>query len=256
MTRKHPSLRVKLLRQLRPWHRRIGIFSTLLVIFMAVSGVLINHSNQLSLDTAPVKQSWLLDYYGIKAPKDVHLYQQSPQQLISASNQVWLDDKLILEANAPVLAVIRYNEMIVAVDNSHLYLLSQQGELLETQGSATGLPSHIQALGLQDNLWLKTQSGLFVADSDLIEWSQAQPLAIIPWVKALENSDSSEVTLQIRASRLHWERVLLDMHSGRFFGSLGPWLMDLVALALIIMSLTGCYIWLQQKPVKVKRRKK
>ncbi|MCL1057509.1 PepSY domain-containing protein [Shewanella gelidimarina] len=256
MTRKHPSLRVKLLRQLRPWHRRIGIFSTLFVIFMAVSGVLINHSNHLSLDTAQVKQSWLLDYYGVKAPKDVNLYQQTPQKLISAGNQVWLDTQLILEANSSVLAVISYDQMIVAVDTNHLYLLSQQGELLETQDSATGLPSHIQALGLQDNLWLKTQSGLFVADSDLIDWSQSQPLAAIPWVKTLNNTDSNEITEQIRASRLHWERVLLDLHSGRFFGALGPWMMDLVALALIIMSLTGCYIWLQQKPVKVKRRKK
>ncbi|ACJ31015.1 PepSY-associated TM helix [Shewanella piezotolerans WP3] len=256
MTRKHPSFRVKLLRQLRPWHRRIGIFSTLLVIFIAVSGVLINHSNALSLDSAQVKQRWLLDYYGIKAPTEISFYQQSPKKLISAGNQVWLDNQLILEANSLVLAVTHYNNMLVAIDASHLYLMSSSGELLETQDSATGLPSHIHAIGLQQNLWLKTQAGVFVADSDLIDWSPAQPLAAIPWIKPIEGTDISEAAEQIRSSRLHWERVLLDLHSGRFFGTLGPWLMDLVAFALIIMSLTGCYIWLQQKPAKVKRRKK
>ena len=256
MTRKHPSFRVKLLRQLRPWHRRIGIFSTLLVMFIAISGVLINHSNHLALDTAQVKQSWLLDYYGIKAPTEISIYQQSPHKLVSAGNQVWLDEQLILEANSLVLAVTAYNNMLVAVDASHLYLMSAQGDLLETQDSATGLPPHIQSLGLQQHLWLKTQSGLFVADSDLIDWSETQPLAAIPWVKALDNANNAEVAEQIRSSRLHWERVLLDLHSGRFFGSFGPWLMDLVALSLIIMSLTGCYIWLQQKPAKVRKRKK
>ena len=256
MTRRHPSFRVKLLRQLRPWHRRIGIFSTLLVIFIAVSGVLINHSNDLSLDSAQVKQSWLLDYYGIKAPTEISLFQQTPHKLFSAGNQVWLDSQLILETNSLVLGVTAYNDMLVAVDASHLYLMSAQGELLETQDSATGLPAHIQAIGLQQNLWLKTQSGMFIADSDLIDWSESQPLTAIPWVNALENADNSAIAEQIRSSRLHWERVLLDLHSGRFFGSLGPWLMDLVALALIIMSLTGCYIWLQQKPAKAKRHKK
>ncbi|MGS0729088.1 PepSY-associated TM helix domain-containing protein, partial [Shewanella sp. 0m-11] len=54
-------------------------------------------------------------------------------------------------------------------------------------------------------------------------------------------------------SRLTWERVLLDMHSGRFFGSLGPWIMDLVALSLLIMAFTGCYIWLQQKPPRTRK---
>ncbi len=256
MTRRHPSFRVKLLRQLRPWHRRIGIVSTLLVMFIAISGVLINHSNHLSLDTAQVKQSWLLDYYGIKAPKEISLYQKSPQLLVSAGNQVWLDEQLILEANSLVLAVSYYQDMLVAVDANHLYLMSSQGQLLETQGSATGLPAHIQGLGLQQNLWLKTQSGQFMADSDLIDWSETQSLVAIPWIKALENVDNSEIAEKIRSSRLHWERVLLDLHSGRFFGGFGPWLMDLVALALVIMSLTGCYIWLQQKPAKVKRGKK
>ncbi|MCL1050464.1 PepSY domain-containing protein [Shewanella abyssi] len=256
MTRKHPNLRVKLLRQLRPWHRRIGIFSTLLVIFMAVSGVLINHSNQLSLDTAPVKQSWLLDYYGIKAPTQVSLYQVNPHTLVSANNQVWLNQQTILEANGKVLGVVDYQGMIVAVDSSHLYLISSDGELLETQSSATGLPVGIEAIAKSERLWLKTTSGRFIADSDLIDWSLDSSNKPIDWVSQLDNSQTQEVTEQIRASRLHWERVLLDMHSGRFFGALGPWLMDLVALALIIMSLTGCYIWLQHKPAKVKRGKK
>ncbi|ABV86036.1 PepSY-associated TM helix domain-containing protein [Shewanella pealeana] len=253
MTRKHPSLRVKILRQLRPWHRRIGLFSTLLVIFIAVTGVLINHSNHLSLDSTQVKQAWLLDYYGIKAPTDVALYQTSPQTLLSTTNQLWLNDKLALEASEPILAAIAHKEMIVAIDSQHLYLLSAQGELFETQSLATGLPKDIEAIGQTDELWLKTATGLYLADSDLIEWTAAQPYAAIDWVKPIESPETAEFTQQMRASHLTWERVLLDLHSGRFFGSLGPWLMDLVALSLLIMAFTGVYIWLQQKPPRKKK---
>ncbi|MGS0676296.1 PepSY-associated TM helix domain-containing protein [Shewanella sp. 0m-4] len=253
MTRKHPNFRVRLLRQLRPWHRRIGIFSTLLVIFIAITGVLINHSNHLSLDTAHVKQTWLLDYYGIKPPTDVAIYQLSPYHLASSDNEVWLNDKLILEAGSEVLAVAVNQEMIVAIDSQHLYLLSPQGVLLETQSSATGLPDHIQAIGYSEAWWLQTTSGQYKADNDIIEWTAVAPSAVINWVSPIDNAETIKVAEQIRSSRLTWERVLLDMHSGRFFGSLGPWIMDLVALSLLIMAFTGCYIWLQQKPPRTRK---
>lgn len=255
MTRKHPDLRVKILRQLRPWHRRIGILSTLLVLFMALTGVLINHSNHLSLDSAHVRQAWLLDYYGIKAPRDLVLYQASPRHLMAAGSQVWLDDKLILEAKASVRGVVNYRQMLVAADTDHLYLMSQEGELLETQDITTGLPGQILAIGQNGQLWLETRDGTFISDEDLIEWSQAMPLAPIPWAKGVVDGDTQTIIHDVRASRLNWERVLLDLHSGRFFGALGPYLMDLVALGLIIMSLTGVYIWLQQKPYKPRKRK-
>ncbi|MGS0680289.1 PepSY-associated TM helix domain-containing protein [Shewanella sp. 125m-7] len=254
MTRKHPNLRVKILRQLRPWHRRIGIFSTLFVIFIAVTGVLINHSNHLSLDTAHVKQAWLLDYYGIKAPTNIAVYQSSPQTLSSSGNQVWLNDKLILEANTEVLAIAIKQEIIVAIDSHQLYLLSAQGDLFETQSAATGLPNNIQALGYGEELWLQTTTGQYKADSDIIEWTAIKPLVAIDWVHPIDDADTTKVAEQIRASRLSWERVLLDLHSGRLFGSLGPWIMDLVALSLLIMAFSGIYIWLQQKPARKKRR--
>ncbi|WOT05657.1 PepSY-associated TM helix domain-containing protein [Shewanella youngdeokensis] len=256
MTRKRPNLTVRILRRLRPWHRRIGISSTVFVIFMAVSGILINHSNQLSFDTTHVEQRWLLDYYGIKAPANINLFQQAPQQIVSAGRQVWLDGQLILEANNSVLAVMIYQRMIIAVDSQHLYLMSPQGELLETQNSATGLPTPIQKVGLQNGLWLRTQPGDYMADPDLINWSPAQPLTAISWVTALANTDHEALTTQIRASHLNWERVLLDLHSGRFWGSIGVWIVDLIAIALLIMAMSGCYIWLKQKPTSTKRNRK
>jgi hypothetical protein len=44
---------------------------------------------------------------------------------------------------------------------------------------------------------------------------------------------------------LNWERVILDAHSGRLFGNLGVWFMDIVALMLILLSVSGIYIWLK-----------
>ena len=42
------------------------------------------------------------------------------------------------------------------------------------------------------------------------------------------------------------ERLLLDLHSGRFLGPLGPWLMDAAALGLLLLAATGLWTVLQR----------
>jgi len=41
--------------------------------------------------------------------------------------------------------------------------------------------------------------------------------------------------------------VILDLHSGRFFGQLGPWVFDAAAVLLILLSLSGTWIWLKRR---------
>jgi uncharacterized iron-regulated membrane protein len=47
------------------------------------------------------------------------------------------------------------------------------------------------------------------------------------------------------APSLPLERVLLDVHSGRIFGRYGPLAMDLAALALAVLALSGIWIYLR-----------
>ncbi|QYJ89317.1 PepSY-associated TM helix domain-containing protein [Shewanella halotolerans] len=250
----------KLAKIFRPWHRRLGIASALLVVMVAVSGVLINHSNDFKLDTAHVHQGWLLDHYGIKAPGQVAIYANEPL-LAASDNLLWLKDKPVLEAQGPLLGALAYGEHYVAIDAQHLYLLDQQGALLEQQSRATGLPQDLRALALLPTgdggqLWLNTTSGSYLGDSDLIEWQEAKPLVALDWQTPLADANSEtiskELSLKARAMHLSWERVLLDLHSGRIVGLPGSLMMDLVALCLIFMAISGLYLWQQAKPRKRK----
>jgi len=268
----HPrkkDLRTKITNQFRHWHRSLGIISALFILLMAITGILINHSNHLAVDTAHVEQKWLLDYYGITPPTQINIYQTSPLKLANTDNLIWIDNRLAVEAESSIKGMLSLGRMLIAVDSNNLYLLSKEGELLEKQDASTGLPRGIQAIGYDNQVWLKADDGTYMADDDLIEWDQTQTLAPIAWATPLtdnsERDSSGEkvnisreleiIALQARSSHLTWERVLLDIHSGRFFGSLGPWFMDLVALALIIMAISGIYIWQQQKPKKQRKRK-
>ncbi|WP_299494524.1 PepSY-associated TM helix domain-containing protein [uncultured Shewanella sp.] len=244
-------------KQFRFWHKKLGIFSVLFVILLAITGILINHSNTLSLDTKPVTFSWLLDNYGIKSPSNIHIYQASPL-IASSDNLIWISQFSPIEAEQPILAITAFNHLYVAITPSQLYLISPQGQLLEKQDSSLGLPQQIESIGQDGQLWLKTANGYFTSDDDLIEWTKAMPLKAISWVSPLPSFEVNNLITQVshkaRSESLTWERVLLDIHSGRFFGPLGPWFMDLVALALIIMSLTGIYLW-QSTTKRTKNRK-
>lgn len=247
----------KLAKLLRPWHRRLGIFCALFIMLMAITGVVINHSNHLSIDSAPVQQAWLLDYYGITPANKLAIYQTQPLSLASSDNLVWVRHRLAVEADSPIKGMLTLGKMILAVDSNNLYMVSQDGELMEKQDASMGLPRGIEAIGFDGQVWLKTQGGYFMADDDLIEWTQAMPFASILWSQTLDTqaaqAESDTISLLARSSHLTWERVILDIHSGRFFGSLGPWFMDLVALSLIIMAISGIYLWVQGRPKKKAR---
>ena len=243
-------------KQFRFWHRKLGICSVVFVILLSITGILINHSHPLSLDSRKVTLTWLLDNYGIKSPSNINIYQTTPL-LASSDNLIWIQQFAPIEAEQPISAIIPFNHFYVAITPSTLYLISLQGQLVEQQDSSVGLPQEIEAIGQDGQLWLKTANGYFFSNDDLIDWTPASPFQAIEWVKPLPSFQVAEalatVSLKARSHSLNWERVLLDVHSGRFFGPLGPWFMDLVAIALIIMSLTGIYLWQKTKKTKPKK---
>ncbi len=250
--RRTKQLGKKLAKRFRLWHRRLGIFCALFIMLMAITGIAINHSNHLTIDSISVQQAWLLDYYGISPPNTLAIYQTQPFSLASSDNLVWVQHQLAVEASSAIKGIIAFKNMLIAVDSDHLYILSQDSELMEKQDVSMGLPRGIKAIGFDGQIWLKTQTEYFMTDDQLIEWTQAIPTASIFWSQALDTQaaqlESDNISLLARSSHLTWERVLLDIHSGRFFGTFGPWFMDLVALSLIIMAISGIYLWQQGRP--------
>jgi len=58
-----------------------------------------------------------------------------------------------------------------------------------------------------------------------------------------------------RGKGLSWERVMLDLHSGRLFGTAGVWVVDVAAVLLLFLALSGFVLWYQHMRVKRVRSK-
>ncbi len=241
------SLHVRLIRHLREWHRKLGIIAAFLLIFLSVSGIAINHSHSLSLDSWHVKSAWLLNFYGIKAPTDIRFYGKN--NLFVTDQLLWFKQKLLLESlNEAIIGVGKFKQFWLVVTTQQLYLFSMQGELVDQLDSASGVPMHISAMNISANhLLLNTSTGYFQTDADFLDWQKVNLVTVPVWLTANQVKDERyhQAKLLYKSQYLTWERVLLDLHSGRIFGMFGIILSDIIAIILILLSMSGLYIWLR-----------
>ncbi len=245
MLKKKKSFYQRLIRHLREWHRKLGIITAVFIIFLAATGIMINHANDFSLDTLSVKTPWLLNYYGIKAPNEVRFY--ANKKIIITDNFVWLGNKLLIESSKPVVSAAKFEQFYLIVSRDQISLYTQQGELVDQLDSASGVPSNITEIAIDNqHLLVKTTSNIIQTDSNFLSW-QTVKNNNIHWLTA-DNANQVEkqsAMLQFKSQFLSWEQVLLDAHSGRIFSKAGVFLSDIIAVLLILLSLSGIYIWLR-----------
>jgi len=51
------------------------------------------------------------------------------------------------------------------------------------------------------------------------------------------------------SSTITYERIIVDLHTGRLFGVVGVTLIDIVTLGMLILSITGTISWIRHKKI-------
>jgi len=231
------------------WHRYVGLGAALLVILLAVTGLLLNHTDGLQLNQRYVKNETLLGWYGIEGPEHVVAYPVAGHWLSQWDRRLYLD-RHELDAPAGVLhGAVAYQGMIVAAVGNDLLLLTPRAELIERLGGADGVPAGTTALGItaEGQLAVSAAHGIYTADPELLNW-QKNPASSVNWSDPVELPEQLQqrLLLQYRGTGLSLERVILDLHSGRILGSGGVYLMDGAAILLLFLAFSGSWIWLMR----------
>lgn len=236
-------LRLVLLR----WHRRLGVAIALVLVMLVITGIILNHSSELELDRKPVRQALLLERYGVELPELVSYQFDGRTLSLVGSNRLFLDDKEIAYCQSPLRAAIHFQNGFVAVCHDQLLLLDSEGEIVERLSEAYGLPPGITSLAASGGqLWLQTENGDFTADLNSLLFTPTAAPAAVAWVKPSTPSAGlrQQLTARYLGNDVHWERLLLDLHTGRLFGRWGVYLVDAAALGLLLLSLSGVWVWL------------
>lgn len=218
---------------------------------MVFSGMALNHSNDLGLDRQAVSQSFLLDWYGLGKPDNIHSYAVGHEWLSFAGSQLYLNDKPVTTLSDGVGAVSN-GELLVTAGRDELLLLDLDGNLIERLPWAPIGAAPIKSVGLHanDTIAVKSSGRVWLADTDFLKWRQAEEtMTALNWSLPEPAPDDLQraITRSYRGEGPSLERLLLDLHSGRLFGSAGVLVYDLLALALGFLSISGLILWFRSR---------
>ena len=232
-------------------HRYGGIASAFLVLVVCATGLLLNHTDDLNLSKKMVGSEWLLDWYGIELPSAISF--SSEDHYASQINQsIYLDATPIQGSYTHIQGAISSNNTVLIATTDQLIVLTTEGTLIETLGVQHGIPGDIDSIGVLHNekFVLKTNKELWVADKELLGWEKintATDGVIWSGATTLPPTLLNTVNKHYRGTGLSLERILLDLHSGRIFGSAGVWLGDTVAILFMLLAMTGIWMWFKTR---------
>jgi len=238
------------LRSLYLWHRYGGISAAILMLLLAVTGIFLNHTVELKLDKRFISSESLLNWYDIEAPQRAIGYATQHHNITLVEDKLYLDKRPLHGHFESLAGAIELQDVIIIAVDTQLLLFTEQGELIERITDIDGRRVQIGAIGkLDDKIVIQTNNFL-LTDLDFSSWQSAsqQDILMIAWSypTRLPVALRHHLEHDYRSNILTTERIILDLHSGRILGQFGVYLMDAAAIMLILLALSGSYIWLQQ----------
>jgi len=233
------------------WHRWLGVGSIAFILLLSVTGIALNHSNDMNLDGRYLRSPWLLEWYGIEVPAPDSSFSVARHQITLIGERLYFDDSELMNGLSGLVGAVSTPSFVAIATSTDLLLVTPSGALVERVDTQTFLPAGVTAIGIAGaTLILRSGDDLYRTDEDLLAFSPCRALDVgeIQWSAPSTISPADLAVLQqlYRGRGLSLERLLLDLHSGKILARVGPVLMDAVGVTLIVLSLFGLSLWFRR----------
>ncbi|EDY80866.1 PepSY-associated TM helix family [Verrucomicrobiia bacterium DG1235] len=222
----------------------MGVALSAIFIVICITGILLNHSDDLDFQSRTIKANWIYDWYDREPSSEILHFELSDGSISAIDSQIFFKDNSIGNFSKPV-GVAELESIIAIAFRDSLVLTTKEGEVIETIPSVALPGTPIALIASKENriLIIDTNKEAFESDEDILNWQTSK------WDASLAPLNPSKIPQELetkllqayRGEGITWGRVLLDIHTGRFFGSAGKWIADLSALALILLTVTGVF---------------
>lgn len=236
---------------LRRFHRWLGVVLAFFVLLLAVSGIALNHAESWELDRRYVGWSWLLDAYGIEAPPPSASFADGSHRATLLGGRLYFDGVDVAQDVETLSGIAVLDPLALVGAGDRAYILTTAGEFVQSIDLAAELRSPVVRVGKTDGAAVIESGGrLYRSDPDITvfePWDEGLHEGV-RWSSATrpDEAELDALATLYRGRGLTVERVLADVHSGRILVFAGPLLMDLVAIFMIILSISGLIMWRQQ----------
>lgn len=238
------------------WHRRAGLAALILIVILAITGILLNHTESLQLDESYIESPALLNWYGLEPEGEIVSFHVRGHTISSWDKEIFFDQQPLARTTETLHGAVWAEELIVAAFDTEIFLLTHDGELVERVPTSQSF-STIQRLGLKyKRPVIETGEPLYyIADEHILDWDVIIDEGI-KWSEPtqLNQTQVEKLRRAFRGNGLSMERVVLDLHSGRIFGQYGIYLMDAAAIAMLWLSFSGLWVWWRRR-VKQKSKR-
>ncbi|MBT5412346.1 MAG: hypothetical protein HN786_00810 [Cellvibrionales bacterium] len=241
------------------WHRRVGLSVMVVLIFLSITGILLNHSPAAGLSKRILNSEWLLSWYGFETVA-LSGFKVGKQWINHPGDrEIYMDGQPVATCAPPLLNAARTDSFLIALCKDELVILSFNGELVEKINTLSGLPEHTTNVKyLNNTLFIQSHNKILSLDPDTLKIKPSQ-ITIESW--PLPSSLPSTILEELKQSSqipgISLETVILDLHSGRFFGDAGVLFVDFMGLLTVFLAMTGTYVWfLKRRKKHMKRQKK
>ncbi|MFC5051943.1 PepSY domain-containing protein [Rubritalea spongiae] len=229
-------------RRSRAWHRWLGMVAALPLIWVLLTGFLLNHSDDFELDQKRVTSPFILKLYGMTPKGEPEIYQVYEQELAHWDGVSFLNGKAMELTQQPIGVAVGKNQIAVATAES-VALYSLTGELLEVVDELSLPELPLINIGTSvDGIVVKNEQGWWLADSDWIEFSKVAEAEVEFQLAPVEVKDArtrSALATEWAGGGLPLARVILDLHAGHFCGAFAKYFYDFVIVCTLWLIGTG-----------------
>lgn len=244
----------------RKIHFALSYFAAIILGLMIITGVLLNHSDLFKLDKIKIQQPWLLQWYGYEMPTIIQAFPIENNWLTEINQPgeptpklYWNQTPLNITTSThdSLQEVINLSQFILLLQSQHLTLLTHNGEWIESIALPDTLKTH-PSLKQTKPQFITTPSQRILLLKNHQAWLLSDDLNALMLVNFPETtkplldtkadrlpSQQADALFAQYDSPLSLEKIILELHSGYFFGKVGPFLLDVFALLLLVMIISG-----------------
>jgi hypothetical protein len=239
------------LRPLYIWHRRLGLMAGVFVLILCLTGLALNHTEALRLDERHVSSTWLLGWYGISPPVVTESFAVGDSWVSLVEDRVYLGQHALPGRFSQLAGAVALGGTIIVIADGDALVLTETGSFIERLGRINGVPAGIRQIGVEqgDGLVVSAANGQYRSQVELLDWRPGeQGGGEVAWsvAQAVPTELAGQLSRHYQSKILPLERVLLDIHSGRIAGGAGVLLMDLAAILLVLLAVSGGWIWIKR----------